>query len=961
MKKVNIIIILLFIVLSVHAQAPKVQINGIPFNNNQVDYYHLTAQTGSRLKITVNFLTLGQDVDLIVRNIAQYGGTIIYNSRQTVSSSGRISTILPSNNNLGVDISNGLNGNSGFFEIEVREHNGSLTGNLIVNFSYHNHSNNFDSYLVIEKQKQFSITGVPYNFIIHYADNFFNNHPLGISSNIFTGYVENAFRDSWTKEVDEWELCKGISRTNNQGTITNIPFDQDGDYHIFIHSNYQAPSLTFYFGSDIYAVGNDGDRAIYIDSRSIDYVKSLSSIQNNHLTENELIYQIISHEFLHGIQWSHMSWNNIVANFPNSQTELNNRLWLIEGQAKSLETIFMNEGNFSTINANTAFAINTYKYSYEYYTAGFLNDAIGSNYNFKSHHDIKYDYAMFWRHLYEHNLDKTNNTITNKDKLAIFRETCKAYEQNNSSNFGKIETFMSNELLNVNGNFKTYDEALSNFTEKAYFHDNRWKKDGHLVNNWDDPNTNNFYTSILANPSNPAFTEPIAISCNQSTSFPQIFPSTDTDIDKSFAFRAHKVETNNINYQTKSLYFNADPDGDNIMADFKVQFHTFNTTTNEITSSKEIETVNGVGQKNICHAVGEDFVVLVTRVDGNEGVIPGNYEIKWDNAIQANLNFNAKQSIFDLKLIKFRNLSTGATGDWLWDFGDGISSTIENTGHEYTKSGSFNVSLKHIDCTEQTFVKNNYINILPAYIESVGISQNSEVIPSVEFEREYNKSSNTWSFEETNNFEVLEATTLNIDVKTSLPLKSLNIEVFNGNALVYTTTLSSEEIAKKTNWTFLIPSEKITAGLYKLKFSGKDFADIPIIKEKDPVLSKLFIDESQVGWDYDVDVKPLLGTDNNYIFLVDGDVGENPEDYLDVVIENNCGDNIEITVSNNSDKWHVITIDGVQYTGIPQHSYKTYQITSSGKAIKIIISLQVEVNGSWTHIPVLTRIVGFSD
>ena len=43
--------------------------------------------------------------------------------------------------------------------------------------------------------------------------------------------------------------------------------------------------------------------------------------------------------------------------------------------------------------------------------------------------------------------------------------------------------------------------------------------------------------------------------------------------------------------------------------------------------------------------------------------------------------------------VRFEDLSVGLTAGWLWDFGDGQTSTEKNPSHTYTRSGSYNVSL----------------------------------------------------------------------------------------------------------------------------------------------------------------------------------------------------------------------------------------------------------------------------
>ena len=350
---------------------------------------------------------------------------------------------------------------------------------------------------------------------------------------------------------------------------------------------------------------------------------------------------------------------------------------------------------------------------------------------------------------------------------------------------------------------------------------------------------------------------------------------------------------------------------------------------------------------------------VVTYVDDNI------HKFNIENCGSLSLDFAATKNSMDgpLSVVFENNSSTSNNNNWLWDFGDGNTSTERNPSYAYKKSGKFNVTLKYTACADKIFSKNNYINILPAYIESVDISQNSEIIPSIEFLREFDNANQLWSFQKTDNYEVTEETTLNISVKTSLPIKSFKIEVFNGNALIYNTELTSEESEQKRDWDFLIPSEKISVGLFNVKFSGKDFSDVAIIKVENPIIENVFIDENQTGWNFYSTIKPLIGTDDNYKFFVKGEVGENPEDFLDVIVKNNCDDNVEITIANYSDKIYIIRID--DYTeyieSVRPYRYTTIQLNTVDKPFRIYIKEQRKINGLWYSVIILTRIIGFSN
>jgi PKD repeat protein len=58
----------------------------------------------------------------------------------------------------------------------------------------------------------------------------------------------------------------------------------------------------------------------------------------------------------------------------------------------------------------------------------------------------------------------------------------------------------------------------------------------------------------------------------------------------------------------------------------------------------------------------------------------------------------------NLLTYSFTDLTSGNPQSWLWNFGDGITSTLQNPAHTYSSSGSYLVQLtvSHGDCNETT-------------------------------------------------------------------------------------------------------------------------------------------------------------------------------------------------------------------------------------------------------------------
>jgi len=81
----------------------------------------------------------------------------------------------------------------------------------------------------------------------------------------------------------------------------------------------------------------------------------------------------------------------------------------------------------------------------------------------------------------------------------------------------------------------------------------------------------------------------------------------------------------------------------------------------------------------------------------------------------ASFSFSPTYSIFLLnEAIQFTDFSTddGAIEDWLWDFGDGTTSTTKNPTHEYTEPGEYTVTLTVFDDQGQSGTASQVINVV---------------------------------------------------------------------------------------------------------------------------------------------------------------------------------------------------------------------------------------------------------
>jgi uncharacterized repeat protein (TIGR01451 family) len=80
-------------------------------------------------------------------------------------------------------------------------------------------------------------------------------------------------------------------------------------------------------------------------------------------------------------------------------------------------------------------------------------------------------------------------------------------------------------------------------------------------------------------------------------------------------------------------------------------------------------------------------------------------------------NFTANTtSIMDNSTVQFTDESTGSITSWLWNFGDGNTSSNQSPAHTYTTPGNYSVVLTVTGSGgSDTMTKTNYITVLPKY------------------------------------------------------------------------------------------------------------------------------------------------------------------------------------------------------------------------------------------------------
>lgn len=105
--------------------------------------------------------------------------------------------------------------------------------------------------------------------------------------------------------------------------------------------------------------------------------------------------------------------------------------------------------------------------------------------------------------------------------------------------------------------------------------------------------------------------------------------------------------------------------------------------------------------------------LIIVTANGCRDTVIVNNGIKVGIKPQANFSANPRDVCANVS-IDFTDLSTGNVDQWLWDFGDGVTSTVQNPSHIYTDTGYFNIQLIvwNNGCPD-TIKFDNYIHVKP--------------------------------------------------------------------------------------------------------------------------------------------------------------------------------------------------------------------------------------------------------
>lgn len=132
------------------------------------------------------------------------------------------------------------------------------------------------------------------------------------------------------------------------------------------------------------------------------------------------------------------------------------------------------------------------------------------------------------------------------------------------------------------------------------------------------------------------------------------------------------------------------------------------------TSSPLIGQYDGTSLPNggIIQSTGSS-ITLRQSTDG--GVVAAGFKLTWQCSLPSSppvCSFNANETSTCSGVVQFNDWSTNAATSWLWNFGDGTTSTLQNPIHAYTSNGTYTVKLKASNnFGTDSITKPNYITV----------------------------------------------------------------------------------------------------------------------------------------------------------------------------------------------------------------------------------------------------------
>lgn len=155
------------------------------------------------------------------------------------------------------------------------------------------------------------------------------------------------------------------------------------------------------------------------------------------------------------------------------------------------------------------------------------------------------------------------------------------------------------------------------------------------------------------------------------------------------------------------------------------QYYVYNySETPDIKTSQAV--VQIYDQTGLLHTLqipstGSGLYWYICDINGSNGLVT------LRNVIQANAPGNLK---FEIPEKEPKPTIVGNISSWLWNFGDGSTSTEQNPNHIFNNSGSYTISLTVNNGSDESYeTKTDYIQVSPQAIAENEISNNIKIFP----------------------------------------------------------------------------------------------------------------------------------------------------------------------------------------------------------------------------------------
>lgn len=278
-------------------------------------------------------------------------------------------------------------------------------------------------------------------FRIYTTEMFFNSIAGGLSLT----YIEYK---ALVKNVIE----KSYNVYNNLGLIPNNGIkDLNNVIEIYLHNSLQSffpyhKILTSAGNPISFDVLSNNDQYIQVD---YSFGNMISSYYSLNCSLSHLIKTLVSHEFFHVVQKS------INPNISSNE----NMGWLVDGTARFMQTVFLEQEPDYSGDAITEFQKGLYGFDSRNYLTTRLYPVPGND-NLGQLEKIEYDYCLYWRYLYE----KYKPNASPMEKCEIIK---KAIQNCPSSyNLSAIKTQMDAAFTNTQGGaFNNFQHSLTHFAK----------------------------------------------------------------------------------------------------------------------------------------------------------------------------------------------------------------------------------------------------------------------------------------------------------------------------------------------------------------------------------------------------------------------------------------------------------------------------------------------------------------